>query len=254
VFDGESGCGKSTMGKVLIGLINQKEKENFGVDKLSGYLNFNMINNEIDYLDTTYKELTALRKNVQMVFQNPRSALNLKMPVIKTLLESAKIGNPKMSKEELLKIIYDKVIKTEFLHKKVKFEDFTNESKMLARNGSLSGGERRRVCIAKVMCMNPDLIVADEPLASLDASIKNNILQYFIKEWNDRKKTDNPLTLILISHDIGVVSNVCNRVIIMYGDLINKRGDIIDEISIHNNHSIAYIANNTNIMRYKNQC
>ena len=57
------------------------------------------------------------------------------------------------------------------------------------------------------------------------------ILQFFIKEWNDRQKTDNPLTLILISHDIGVVSNVCNRVVVMYGDLINKRGDIVEEFN-----------------------
>ena len=91
---------------------------------------------------------------------------------------------------------------------------------MIASNGSLSGGERRRVSIAKVMCMNPSIIIADEPLASLDASIKLDILNYLIDEWKTRKDSKNPLTLILISHDVGVVSNVCNKVVVMYGDLI----------------------------------
>ena len=228
---GESGCGKSTIGKVLIGLINDSEKENFGVGKLKGSLNYTIIDNQINYFNTSYKTLTELRKSVQMIFQNPRSALNLKMSVINTLLESARIGNPDYTKSQLLKIIYDKVIKTEFLHKKIRFEDFLNNTKMISQNGSLSGGERRRVSIAKVMCMNPDVIVADEPLASLDAAIKNNILKYFVDEWNERKNSDNPLTLILISHDIGVVSNVCNRVVVMFGDLINKRGDIVEEFN-----------------------
>ena len=80
--------------------------------------------------------------------------------------------------------------------------------------------------------MNPSVIIADEPLASLDASIKMQILNYLVEEWNSRKDTKNPLTLVLISHDIGVVSNVCNRVAIMYGDLINKKGDIIEEFRL----------------------
>ena len=121
---GESGCGKSSIGKVLIGLINQEEKDNFGVSSLNGELFFKHMNNQTNYLDTSYSELRILRKDVQMIFQNPRSALNLKMPVINTLLESAKIGNPDLSKKELLKIIYDKVIKTQFLHPRVNFEDF----------------------------------------------------------------------------------------------------------------------------------
>ena len=91
---GESGCGKSTMGKILIGLINQEEKDNFGVSNLNGNLKYNHMNKNINYLDTNYNNLRKLRKDVQMIFQNPRSALNLKMPVINTLLEAARIGNP----------------------------------------------------------------------------------------------------------------------------------------------------------------
>ena len=226
---GESGCGKSSIGKVLISLINHEEKDNFGVDDLQGELYFPHMNNDINYLNATYSQLRILRKNVQMIFQNPRSALNLKMPVINTLYESAKIGNPELNKKDLLKIIYDKVIKTQFLHPRVKFEDFLDDKKIMSSNGSLSGGERRRVSIAKVMCMNPSIIIADEPLASLDASIKLDILNYLIDEWKMRKETDNPLTLILISHDVGVVSNVCNKVAVMYGDLITKKGEIVEK-------------------------
>ena len=230
---GESGCGKSSLGKVLIGLINQDERENFGIRSLSGDLNFHMPLNKkgINYLDTSYKNLQELRRDVQMIFQNPRSALNLKMPVISTLMEAAKIGNPNLDKAGLLKIIYEKVIRTQFLNSNVSFDDFLKDKKILASNGSLSGGERRRVSIAKVMCMNPSIIIADEPLASLDASIKLDILNYIKEEWKERQKSNNPLTLILISHDIGVVSNVCNRVIIMFGDLINKNGKIVEEFN-----------------------
>ncbi|MAW75411.1 MAG: hypothetical protein CMG09_05765 [Candidatus Marinimicrobia bacterium] len=230
---GESGCGKSSLGKVLIGLINQDERENFGIRSLSGDLNFHIPLNKkgINYLDTSYKNLQELRRDVQMIFQNPRSALNLKMPVISTLMEAAKIGNPNLDKASLLKIIYEKVIRTQFLNSNVSFDDFLKEKKILASNGSLSGGERRRVSIAKVMCMNPSIIIADEPLASLDASIKLDILNYIKEEWKERQKSNNPLTLILISHDIGVVSNVCNRVIIMFGDLINKNGKIVEEFN-----------------------
>ena len=228
---GESGCGKSSIGKVLIGLINQSEKDNFGVSSLDGELLFDHMGNQTNYLNTSYKNLTKLRKDVQMIFQNPRSALNLKMPVINTLLESARIGNPKMKKNDLLKIIYDKVIRTQFLNKNIKYENFLDQNKILATNGSLSGGERRRVSIAKVMCMNPSIIIADEPLASLDASIKLDILNYLIDEWKLRKDSENPLTLVLISHDVGVVSNVCNRVVVMYGDLMSKQGKIVEEFN-----------------------
>ncbi len=226
---GESGCGKSTIGKVLIGLINHEEKENFGILSLNGKLLFDHMDNDKNYLDASYSQLRILRKDVQMIFQNPRSALNLKMPVINTLLEAAKIGNPGLTKKELLEIIYDKVIKTQFLHPNVKFEDFLNDKKIMSSNGYLSGGERRRVSIAKVMCMKPSIIIADEPLASLDASIKLDILNYLVDEWKKRKDSSNPLTLILISHDVGVVSNVCNKVVVMYGDLISKKGNIVEE-------------------------
>ncbi len=228
---GESGCGKSSIGKVLIGLINEGEKDNFGVTSLSGELFFQDMKNDINYLNTNYKELTKLRKNVQMIFQNPRSALNLKMPVISTLMEAARIGNPKLKKQDLLKIIYDKVIRTQFLNRNIKYDDFLNQNKIIASNGSLSGGERRRVSIAKVMCMNPSIIIADEPLASLDASIKLDILNYLIEEWKLRKDTKDPLTLVLISHDVGVISNVCNRVVVMYGDLMSKKGKIVEEFN-----------------------
>lgn len=228
---GESGCGKSTIGKVLIGLINQSESGNFGLSNLDGalQLQLNGISNQTNFLDTNFNKLCNLRKKVQMIFQNPRSSLNLKMPVINMLYESAKIGNPKLRKNELKSIIYDKVIKSGLLRRNVSIEEFEKEKIMLALNGKLSGGERRRVSIAKVMVMNPEIIIADEPLASLDASLKLNVLQYLIDEWKERKNTSNPLTLIMISHDISVISKACNRVIVMYGDHINKRGDIVEE-------------------------
>jgi ABC-type dipeptide/oligopeptide/nickel transport system ATPase component len=85
------------------------------------------------------------------------------------------------------------------------------------------------------MVMNPDVLIADEPLSSLDASLKANVLQYLIELWKKRKDSGNPLTMIIISHDIGTISRICSRAIIMYGDHINKRGDIVEDFSYPSN-------------------
>jgi ABC-type dipeptide/oligopeptide/nickel transport system ATPase component len=228
---GESGCGKSTLAKILIGLINQSELENFGIDQLNGELNIatNEIDENINYLDTTYKNLINMRKKVQMIFQNPRSSLNLNMPVLDTLMESINLSKPNINKKEKLKLIYQILIDVDFIQSNIKYDDFLNLDRILLKNGKLSGGERRRVSIAKAMIMEPDIIIADEPLASLDASIKNEILNYFISYWKKRKESNNPVTFIIISHDMNVINSSCQRVIVMYGDHINKRGEIIEE-------------------------
>lgn len=227
---GESGCGKSTLGKVLIGLINDREKNSLGLEEVRGRLELKMPGFEaIDHLNTRFSNLQKFRKKVQMIFQNPRSALNLKMPVFQTLMESARTGNPGLNKMQLSDIIYKRSREVDYLPRDIPRQDFTHHKKMQILNGHLSGGERRRISIAKVMCMNPDIVIADEPLSSLDASIKLNVLNYLINEWKARLTTDNPLTMILISHDIGVVSRICTRVVIMYGDLIVERGEVIEE-------------------------
>ena len=234
---GESGCGKSTIGKILIGLINKNDCHHFGVDKLAGDLTLDIdeADKSINYLKTSYNNLRMMRKKVQMIFQTPRSALNLKMPVINMLMETSKLGNPSLNSSERKRIIYNTLIGTGFIDKSVSLDKFDNHKLLRSVNGVLSGGERRRASIAKSMVMNPDLIIADEPLASLDASLKASVLQYLFGMWQDRKDTENPLTMVLISHDIGTVSRICSRVIIMYGDHINKKGDIVEDFSYPSN-------------------
>ena len=197
----------------------------------------------INYSNTNYKSLCKMRKKVQMIFQIPRSALNLKMPVIKMLHEASKLGNPFFTKFERRKIIYDTLIGTGFIGSHISIDEFNNHKLVQSINGNLSGGERRRVSIAKAMVMNPDLIIADEPLASLDASLKASVLQYLVKTWEKRRNTENPLTMVLISHDIGIVSRVCSRVIIMYGDHINKRGEIVEDFRPPS--KFNYLSNNS---------
>ena len=234
---GESGCGKSTLGKILIGLINKSDSHHFGVRQVEGQLNMNIdgLDKSINYLHTSYKILSLMRKKVQMIFQIPRSALNLKMPVINMLHETSRLGNPSFNKSDRKKIIYDTLIGTGFIDSSVPFDGFENQKLVQSVCGDLSGGERRRISIAKSMVMNPDVLIADEPLSSLDASLKASVLQYLIRMWEKRKDTENPLTMVLISHDIGTISRICSRVIIMYGDHINKRGDIVEDFSYPSN-------------------
>jgi len=233
---GESGCGKSTLGKILIGLINRHEIDTYNLNYFEGELNYFKDDfSQINLLDTSNKILRDYRKSVQMIFQNPRSTLNLKMTVIDTLIEAVQIGKPylkmyrKNDKIKIFDIIYGIVIRTDIISNEVNRDSFLQKQIINKLNGNLSGGERRRVSIAKAMCVEPDVIVADEPLASLDASIKYNILNYFKKEWESRRETDNPLTIIIISHDFGAVVNTCNRFIVMFGNLIGKRANIIEE-------------------------
>jgi len=228
---GESGCGKSTLGKILSGLIHKSDSYLFGLKRFECQLRINIdgLDSTLNYSDTKYKALSLMRKKVQMIFQNPRSALNLKMSVINMLHETTKLGNPSFNKIEREKVIYDTLIGTGFIEPNIPLKEFKNHKLVQSINGDLSGGERRRVSIAKAMVMNPDIIIADEPLASLDASLKASVLQYLVQTWKNRLNTDNPLTMVVISHDIGIVSRICSRVAIMYGDHINKRGEILED-------------------------
>ena len=238
---GESGCGKSTFGKCLIGLINQRDKERFHVTRLG--------DNECEaaielktppnlfhlgnVLNGTKNELQKYHKHVQMIFQNPRSTLNLNMPVHKILEEAIRIDSPKMKKAEVKKRI-EKIAK--------KFEIGGDNWKRIKRSKpkDLSGGERRRLGIAKVFATNPDVIIADEPVASLDVSVRGKILKTLYEEWEDRRnewkigKRNHPLTIIIISHDFGLLQKMCQRIMVFYGDIHVKRGTVVEVFQNNN--------------------
>lgn len=238
---GESGCGKSTFGKCLIGLINYRDRDRFnvtqfGVNGDTALIKFPMYPNifrDRNVLKGTKKELLQYRRHVQMIFQNPRSALNLNMPVHKILKEAIRIASPKINKLDLRRKV--KKIAEEFELGGNNWNRIKN-----SRPKNLSGGERRRIGIAKVFATDPDVIIADEPVASLDVSVRGKILETLISVWEKRQKEwkkgkrAHPLTIIIISHDFDLIQKMCHRTMVFYGDIHVKRGTVVEVFENNN--------------------
>lgn len=187
---GESGCGKSTLAKAIILLENAKSGEIKFQDKNI----FTMDKNE----------LKNFRKKVQMIFQNPYSSLDPKMKIFDTLKEPLKI-NTEFNENEIEKIIYKTIEKTGLDRECLKL--YPHE---------FSGGQRQRIAIARALVLNPEFILADEPVSALDVSIQAQIIN-LLKEL----KEDYNLTFLFISHDMSVIKYLADRVAIMYlGEII----------------------------------
>ena len=187
---GESGCGKSTLAKAIIRLENSK----------SGEINFEGQN----VLAMDKKTLKNYRKKAQMVFQNPYASLNPKMKIFDILKEPLKI-NTNLSDIEIYEII------------KEKFEKVGLDKDCLKLYPhEFSGGQRQRIAIARSLILNPEFILADEPVSALDVSIQAQIIN-LLREL----KNDYNLTFILITHDMSVIKYLADRVAIMYlGEIV----------------------------------
>ena len=187
---GESGCGKSTLAKAIIRLENSK----------SGEINFEGQN----VLAMDKKTLKNYRKKAQMVFQNPYASLNPKMKIFDILKEPLKI-NTNLSDIEIYEII------------KEKFEKVGLDKDCLKLYPhEFSGGQRQRIAIARSLILNPEFILADEPVSALDVSIQAQIIN-LLREL----KNDYNLTFILITHDMSVIIYLAERVAILFlGEIV----------------------------------
>lgn len=189
---GESGCGKSTLAKAIV-------KQ---VKPVSGDIIFK----GCSILEQTKAEQKKYCTKVQMVFQNPYSSLNPKMKIKEILKEPLDI-NTNLSKQEkqevVLEILSDVGLQQSCL------ELYPHE---------FSGGQRQRITIARALILKPELLIADEPVSALDASIQAQIIN-LLKEL----KQKHDLTILFISHDMNVIKYLADRVGIMYfGELIEE--------------------------------
>jgi ABC-type glutathione transport system ATPase component len=181
---GESGCGKSTLSKTIIQLIDSHE----GSVKFEG--------EEITSLDSQH--LKRLRKDLQIIFQDPYASLNPRMSVYDILLEPLKLHQA-APKDQL-----DQHIK-ELMH-----EVGLSPSDIRKYPHEFSGGQRQRIAIARALAVAPKVIVADEPVSALDVTIQAQILDLFLQLVKRRG-----LSMIFVSHDLSVIRYLCDRTAVM---------------------------------------
>lgn len=182
---GESGCGKSTTGRAILRLVESKEGEIFFNGK--------------DVLKMSKKDLKSIRKDAQMIFQDPFASLNPRMTVIKTLEEvlyvhkyGDKLERGKRA-EELVEMVG--------LSKKY-LDRYPHE---------FSGGQRQRIVIARALAVDPKFIICDEAVSALDVSVQSQVLNLL----EDLQKNLN-LTYLFISHDLSVVKHISDKIAVMY--------------------------------------
>lgn len=188
---GESGCGKSTLAKAIMKLVDVKSGEILLENK-----------NILDL--KTNKELKEFYQKVQIIFQNPYSSLNPKMKIGQILKEPLEI-NTNLSKKDIEQIVEDKI-------KKVGLD----KNCLNLYPHEFSGGQRQRIAIARSLILNPEFIIADEPVSALDVSIQAQIIN-LLKQL----KEDYNLTFLFISHDLSVIKYISDRIAIMYlGEIV----------------------------------
>ena len=188
---GESGCGKTTTGRTILRLSGEKT---------AGQVLFN----GKEVYDLSHKELRDLRTKMQIIFQDPFSSLQPRMPVGEIIGEAVR-EHHLVSKAEYNDYI-DKVMDDCGLQSFQK-DRYPHE---------FSGGQRQRICIARALALNPEFVVCDEPVSALDVSIQAQIIN-LLKELQEKRN----LTYLFISHDLSVVEHISDSVGVMYlGNLV----------------------------------
>ncbi|WP_226786942.1 ABC transporter ATP-binding protein [Pseudorhizobium xiangyangii] len=182
---GESGCGKSTVARAILRLVNLKEGR--------------VVFNGIDISRLPVRQLRRLRPKLQMIFQDPAASLSPRMRIGDALAEAVRVHGIASGKA------VDRLVR-----------DALNEVGLAPESAErfpheFSGGQKQRIGIARALVLSPSIIVADEPVSALDVSVQAQILNLMA-----RLKAERNIAFVFISHDLGVVRHFCERTAVMY--------------------------------------
>ena len=191
---GESGCGKSTTGRAIIRLYKPTEGR--------------IVFDGTDITEMTGAPLRAIRRRMQMIFQDPYASLNPRMNVATIItepMEIHKVGTPKERRERGRELLSTVGLNPEF---GVRYPH------------EFSGGQRQRIGVARALALNPDMVVADEPISALDVSIQAQIINLL-----ERLQGEFGLTYLFVAHDLSVVTHISDRIAVMYlGRIVELAG------------------------------
>lgn len=195
---GESGCGKTTLGRCVLRLIEPTEGEVIYAGR--------------DILKLGREEMRQMRRKMQIVFQDPYASLNPRMTVGNAIMEPMdihNIGSTRRQRRDMAAELMQKVgLDPKFLQR------YPHE---------FSGGQRQRICIARALAVKPEFIVCDESVSALDVSIQAQILNLLLDLQEEFE-----LTYVFISHDLAVIKFICDEVAVMYNGTVVEMGDSLD--------------------------
>ena len=215
---GESGCGKSVTSLSLMQLLQRPSGQTVG-----GEIRLNMGDGTaLNIVNTPVEKMQELRGNyISMIFQEPMTALNPVFRIGRQVNEVIELHNPEMSEEEVKARTMEMLELVGIANKEGVYEMYPHE---------LSGGMRQRVCIAIALACRPGLIIADEPTTALDVTIQAQILD-LLQNLKDKINS----SIMLITHDLGVVAGMADYVVVMYAGRVIEKGTA-DDIFHHPAH------------------
>ncbi|NLB72980.1 MAG: ABC transporter ATP-binding protein [Firmicutes bacterium] len=192
---GESGCGKTTMGRTILRLL----------EPTGGRVTFE----DIDVTSLSAEQLKQLRTRMQIIFQDPYESMNPRLDVHRIIAEPLRIqGMVSNSKDAI-----------PYIEKALEDVEMTPPEEYLYRYPhELSGGQRQRIAVARALVLDPEFIVADEPVSMLDVSIRGEILNLMLNLSRERG-----VTFLYITHDLATARHICDRIAVMYlGKMVEK--------------------------------